>query len=123
MGQTGSSWPNAWGSAASWRPTRTHPRPVSASCAVMRSVPGWGLSPLPVWPSALLSVLSLQLAGGSLGGLLEALDSMGLHNAVRMLHKTEALEKLQSTGTECEGWGWWAGSVSAASPVAQSLRA
>ncbi|KAF2979639.1 hypothetical protein EK904_002994 [Melospiza melodia maxima] len=41
--------------------------------------------------------LSLQLAGGSLGGLLEALDSMGLHNAVRMLHKTEALEKLQST--------------------------
>lgn len=44
---------------------------------------------------------------------------MGLHNAVRMLHKTEALEKLQSTGTESEGWGWWAGSVSAA----PSLRA
>lgn len=37
---------------------------------------------------------------------------MGLHNAVRMLHKTEALEKLQSTGTESEGWG--AGRVSAA---------
>lgn len=43
---------------------------------------------------------------------------MGLHNAVRMLHKTEALEKLQSTGTESEGWGWWAGSVSAASLLA-----
>lgn len=39
---------------------------------------------------------------------------MGLHNAVRMLHKTEALEKLQSTGTESEVWGWGAGSVSAA---------
>lgn len=75
---------------------------------------GVPLSPLPVWPSALLSALSLQLAGGSLGGLLEALDSMGLHNAVRMLHKTEALDKLQSTGTKGEGWGWWAGSVSGA---------
>lgn len=72
------------------------------------------LSPLPVWPRTLLSALSPQLAGGSLGGLLEALDSMGLHNAVRMLHKTEALEKLQSTGTESEVWGWGAGSVSAA---------
>ncbi|NXU91304.1 NFKB2 factor, partial [Xiphorhynchus elegans] len=40
---------------------------------------------------------SYELAGGSLEGLLEALGSMGLHNAVRMLHKTEALEKLQST--------------------------
>ncbi|NWH78748.1 NFKB2 factor, partial [Piaya cayana] len=40
---------------------------------------------------------SYELAGGSLGGLLEALDSMGLRKAVRMLHKTEALEKLQST--------------------------
>ncbi|KGL96319.1 Nuclear factor NF-kappa-B p100 subunit, partial [Charadrius vociferus] len=40
---------------------------------------------------------SQKLAGGSLGGLLEALDSMGLHKAVRMLHKTETLEKLQST--------------------------
>lgn len=52
-----------------------------------------------------LSVLSPQLAGGSLGGLLEALDSMGLHKAVRMLHKTETLEKLQSTGTESAGLG------------------
>ncbi|XP_030807092.1 nuclear factor NF-kappa-B p100 subunit isoform X1 [Camarhynchus parvulus] len=49
-------------------------------------------------PSPSASLLrSYELAGGSLGGLLEALDSMGLHNAVRMLHKTEALEKLQST--------------------------
>lgn len=72
------------------------------------------LSLLAIWQSALISALSLQLAGGSLGGLLEALDSMGLQNAVRMLHKTEALEKLQSTGTESEGWGWWAGCVSAA---------
>ncbi|KFP08571.1 Nuclear factor NF-kappa-B p100 subunit, partial [Calypte anna] len=49
-------------------------------------------------PSPSLSLLrSYELAGGSLGGLLEALDSMGLRNAVRMLHKTEALEKLQST--------------------------
>ncbi|KFP84727.1 Nuclear factor NF-kappa-B p100 subunit, partial [Acanthisitta chloris] len=49
-------------------------------------------------PSPSVSLLrSYELAGGSLGGLLEALDSMGLHNAVRILHKTEALEKLQST--------------------------
>uniref|UniRef100_A0A8C9NWT0 Nuclear factor kappa B subunit 2 n=1 Tax=Serinus canaria TaxID=9135 RepID=A0A8C9NWT0_SERCA len=49
-------------------------------------------------PSPSVSLLrSYELAGGSLGGLLEALDSMGLHNAVRMLHKSEALEKLQST--------------------------
>lgn len=46
----------------------------------------------------LLTVFSLQLAGGSLGGLLEALDSMGLRGAVRMLRKPEPLEKLQSTG-------------------------
>ncbi|XP_074763415.1 nuclear factor NF-kappa-B p100 subunit isoform X2 [Athene noctua] len=49
-------------------------------------------------PSPSVSLLrSYELAGGSLGGLLEALDSMGLHKAVRMLHKTEALDKLQST--------------------------
>ncbi|XP_064319739.1 nuclear factor NF-kappa-B p100 subunit isoform X2 [Phalacrocorax carbo] len=49
-------------------------------------------------PSPSVSLLrSYELAGGSLGGLLEALDSMGLHKAVRMLHKTEVLEKLQST--------------------------
>ncbi|XP_062462747.1 nuclear factor NF-kappa-B p100 subunit isoform X2 [Pezoporus occidentalis] len=49
-------------------------------------------------PSPSVSLLrSYELAGGSLGGLLEALDSMGLRKAVRMLHKTEALEKLQST--------------------------
>ncbi|NXL62943.1 NFKB2 factor, partial [Chordeiles acutipennis] len=49
-------------------------------------------------PSPSASLLrSYELAGGSLGGLLEALDSMGLCKAVRMLHKTEALEKLQST--------------------------
>ncbi|XP_076194734.1 nuclear factor NF-kappa-B p100 subunit [Aptenodytes patagonicus] len=49
-------------------------------------------------PSPSISLLrSYELAGGSLEGLLEALDSMGLHKAVRMLHKTEALEKLQST--------------------------
>ncbi|NWW86211.1 NFKB2 factor, partial [Rhynochetos jubatus] len=49
-------------------------------------------------PSPSVSLLrSYELAGGNLGGLLEALDSMGLRKAVRMLHKTEALEKLQST--------------------------
>ncbi|XP_065700093.1 nuclear factor NF-kappa-B p100 subunit [Patagioenas fasciata] len=49
-------------------------------------------------PSPSISLLrSYELAGGSLGGLLEALDSMGLRKAVKMLHKTEALEKLQST--------------------------
>ncbi|NWY03983.1 NFKB2 factor, partial [Nothoprocta ornata] len=40
---------------------------------------------------------SYELAGGSLGGLLEALDSMGLRKVVRTLRKTETLEKLQST--------------------------
>ncbi|NXP70234.1 NFKB2 factor, partial [Ramphastos sulfuratus] len=49
-------------------------------------------------PSPSVSLLrSYELAGGTMGGLLEALDSMGLRKAVRMLHKTEALEKLQST--------------------------
>ncbi|KAM6329878.1 nuclear factor NF-kappa-B p100 subunit [Podargus strigoides] len=49
-------------------------------------------------PSPSVSLLrSYELAGGSLGGLLEALDSMGLRKAVRVLHKTEAMEKLQST--------------------------
>uniref|UniRef100_A0A8B9BBJ2 Nuclear factor kappa B subunit 2 n=1 Tax=Anser brachyrhynchus TaxID=132585 RepID=A0A8B9BBJ2_9AVES len=49
-------------------------------------------------PSPSVSLLrSYELAGGSLGGLLEALDSMGLRKAVRMLRKTEAQEKLQST--------------------------
>ncbi|NXX51699.1 NFKB2 factor, partial [Tricholaema leucomelas] len=49
-------------------------------------------------PSPSVSLLrSYELAGGTMEGLLEALDSMGLHKAVRMLHKTEALEKLQST--------------------------
>ncbi|KAK2543112.1 hypothetical protein Q9966_003368 [Columba livia] len=49
-------------------------------------------------PSPSISLLrSYELAGGSLGGLLEALDSMGLRKAVKMLHKTEAMEKLQST--------------------------
>uniref|UniRef100_A0A493SV05 Nuclear factor kappa B subunit 2 n=1 Tax=Anas platyrhynchos platyrhynchos TaxID=8840 RepID=A0A493SV05_ANAPP len=50
-------------------------------------------------PSPSVSLLrSYELAGGSLGGLLEALDSMGLRKAVRILRKTEAQEKLQSTG-------------------------
>lgn len=44
MGRTGSSWPSAWGCAASWRPTRTRPHPASASCAATRSVPVWGAS-------------------------------------------------------------------------------
>ncbi|XP_067995840.1 nuclear factor NF-kappa-B p100 subunit isoform X2 [Melanerpes formicivorus] len=49
-------------------------------------------------PSPSVSLLrSYELAGGTMAGLLEALDSMGLRKAVRMLHKTEALEKLQST--------------------------
>ncbi|NXE80996.1 NFKB2 factor, partial [Cochlearius cochlearius] len=74
----------------------------SPSISLLRSYevsaqPGCAPVPLPVRPSAPLSALSPQLAGGSLGGLLEALDSMGLRKAVRMLHKTEALEKLQST--------------------------
>ncbi|KAF1665296.1 hypothetical protein FQA23_0011797, partial [Aptenodytes patagonicus] len=57
-------------------------------------------------PSPSISLLrSYELAGGSLEGLLEALDSMGLHKAVRMLHKTEALEKLQSTGMGSVGLG------------------
>ncbi|NXK51959.1 NFKB2 factor, partial [Chauna torquata] len=59
--------------------------------------PGHPVLPLSPPCPAPLTVLSLQLAGGSLGGLLEALDSMGLRKAVRMLRKTEALEKLQST--------------------------
>uniref|UniRef100_A0A8C5TMA8 Nuclear factor kappa B subunit 2 n=1 Tax=Malurus cyaneus samueli TaxID=2593467 RepID=A0A8C5TMA8_9PASS len=46
VGQTGSSWPSAWGSAASSRPTRTLPHPASASCAATRSVPGGG-GPVP----------------------------------------------------------------------------
>ncbi|NXE22433.1 NFKB2 factor, partial [Ardeotis kori] len=74
----------------------------SPSVSLLRSyeVSSWlgcPCPPLPVQPLAPLSALSLQLAGGSLGGLLEALDSMGLRKAVRMLHKTETLEKLQST--------------------------
>ncbi|XP_075278881.1 nuclear factor NF-kappa-B p100 subunit isoform X2 [Opisthocomus hoazin] len=49
-------------------------------------------------PSPSASLLrSYELAGGSRGGLLEALDSMGLRRAVRMLRKTEEMEKLQST--------------------------
>ncbi|NXN92451.1 NFKB2 factor, partial [Rhinopomastus cyanomelas] len=49
-------------------------------------------------PSPSVSLLrSYELAGGSLRGLLEALESMGLHKAIRILHKTEELEKLQST--------------------------
>ncbi|NXL47275.1 NFKB2 factor, partial [Podilymbus podiceps] len=81
----------------------------SPSISLLRSyeVSAWpGVPcPPPLRPPALLSALSPQLAGGSLGGLLEALDSMGLHKARRMLHKTEALEKLQSTGTGSEGLG------------------
>ncbi|NXW81753.1 NFKB2 factor, partial [Alopecoenas beccarii] len=73
----------------------------SPSISLLRSyeVSAWLGCPCPpsVLPPALLSALSLQLAGGSLEGLLEALDSMGLRKAVRMLHKTEALEKLQTT--------------------------
>uniref|UniRef100_A0A8C3SFV9 Nuclear factor kappa B subunit 2 n=1 Tax=Chelydra serpentina TaxID=8475 RepID=A0A8C3SFV9_CHESE len=42
-------------------------------------------------------LLSYELAGGSLGGLLEALDSMGLSEGVRMLRKAETADKLQST--------------------------
>ncbi|NXN08729.1 NFKB2 factor, partial [Indicator maculatus] len=74
----------------------------SPSVSLLRSyeVSAWlGCPPssLPFQTLAPLSVLSLQLAGGTMTGLLEALDSMGLRKAVSMLHKTEALEKLQST--------------------------
>lgn len=82
----------------------------SPSVSLLRSyeVSAWPgrpvLLPSPPCPS-LLTVLSPQLAGGSLGGLLEALDSMGLRKAVRMLRKTEAQEKLQSTGMGSAGTG------------------
>ncbi|XP_067392900.1 nuclear factor NF-kappa-B p100 subunit isoform X1 [Emydura macquarii macquarii] len=42
-------------------------------------------------------LLSYELAGGSLGGLLEALDSMGLSEGVKMLRQAEMANKLQST--------------------------
>uniref|UniRef100_A0A7M4DYH0 Nuclear factor kappa B subunit 2 n=1 Tax=Crocodylus porosus TaxID=8502 RepID=A0A7M4DYH0_CROPO len=42
-------------------------------------------------------LLSYELSGGSLSSLLEALDSMGLSEGVRMLRKAETYNKLQST--------------------------
>ncbi|XP_075790672.1 nuclear factor NF-kappa-B p100 subunit isoform X5 [Pelodiscus sinensis] len=41
-------------------------------------------------------LLSYELAGGSLGGLLEALEAMGLSEGVRMLRQAETAGKLQS---------------------------
>ncbi|XP_010117024.1 PREDICTED: nuclear factor NF-kappa-B p100 subunit-like, partial [Chlamydotis macqueenii] len=105
---------------AGHRQRRCH-TPLDLTRSQKRAVPGQGTS-LPAAETGRVSgrhlscagkVLSLDSealqglgqrlkqdgAGGSVGGLLEALDSMGLRKAVRMLHKTEALEKLQSTGT------------------------
>uniref|UniRef100_A0A670HPE2 Nuclear factor kappa B subunit 2 n=1 Tax=Podarcis muralis TaxID=64176 RepID=A0A670HPE2_PODMU len=42
-------------------------------------------------------LLSYELAGGSLKGLLEALDSMGLTEGVKLLQRPETFVKLQST--------------------------
>ncbi|XP_074855917.1 nuclear factor NF-kappa-B p100 subunit isoform X1 [Carettochelys insculpta] len=42
-------------------------------------------------------LLSYELAGGSLGSLLEALEAMGLSEGVRMLRKAEAADKQQCT--------------------------
>uniref|UniRef100_A0A8C0GJA4 Nuclear factor kappa B subunit 2 n=1 Tax=Chelonoidis abingdonii TaxID=106734 RepID=A0A8C0GJA4_CHEAB len=63
-------------------------------------------------------LLSYELAGGSLGGLLEALDSMGLSEGVRMLRKAETADKLQSTG---KGWDRPGGQWSAPGASALSL--
>lgn len=41
---------------------------------------------------------SLQLAGGDLAGLLEALSDMGLEEGVRLLRGPDARDKLPSTG-------------------------
>lgn len=82
----------------------------SPSVSLLRSyeVSAWPGRPVlllaPPHPSPLTG-FSPQLAGGSLGGLLEALDSMGLRKAVRILRKTEAQEKLQSTGMGGAGRG------------------
>ncbi|NXE53338.1 NFKB2 factor, partial [Casuarius casuarius] len=64
---------------------------------------------------------SYELAGGSLGGLLEALDSMGLHKVVRMLRKTETLEKLQSTEIK-EDSAYGSQSVEEEQPPALALK-
>uniref|UniRef100_A0A8D0HGF0 Nuclear factor kappa B subunit 2 n=1 Tax=Sphenodon punctatus TaxID=8508 RepID=A0A8D0HGF0_SPHPU len=42
-------------------------------------------------------LLSYELAGGSLGGLLDALDSMGLTEGVRLLRRSESCTTLEST--------------------------
>ncbi|XP_067156073.1 nuclear factor NF-kappa-B p100 subunit isoform X3 [Apteryx mantelli] len=64
---------------------------------------------------------SYELAGGSLGGLLEALDSMGLRKVVRMLRKTETLEKLQSTEIK-EDSAYGSQSVEEEQPPALALK-
>ncbi|XP_068806386.1 nuclear factor NF-kappa-B p100 subunit isoform X5 [Struthio camelus] len=64
---------------------------------------------------------SYELAGGSLGGLLEVLDSMGLHKVVRMLRKTETLEKLQSTEIK-EDSAYGSQSVEEEQPPALALK-
>ncbi|XP_062436145.1 nuclear factor NF-kappa-B p100 subunit isoform X2 [Rhea pennata] len=73
-------------------------------------------------PSPSISLLrSYELAGGSLGGLLEALDSMGLSKVVRMLRKTETLEKLQSTEIK-EDSAYGSQSVEEEQPPALALK-
>lgn len=69
---------------------------LSYEVSPLARVPFPALSLLPHEPLSLL--LSLQLSGGSLSSLLEALDSMGLSEGVRMLRKAETYNKLQSTG-------------------------
>ncbi|NXA54635.1 NFKB2 factor, partial [Nothocercus julius] len=64
---------------------------------------------------------SYELAGGSLGGLLEALDAMGLRKVVRTLRKTETLEKLQSTELK-EDSAYGSQSVEEEQPPALPLR-
>lgn len=59
--------------------------------------------PLAGCSSDLSWTFSPQLAGGSLHGLLEALDSMGLTEGVRLLQSAEAFVKLQSAGKGTDG--------------------
>lgn len=56
----------------------------------------------------LIPLPSVQLAGGDLAGLLEALSDMGLEEGVRLLRGPDARDKLPSTGKGvlCGGSIW-----------------